>query len=89
MSDQSQNVCQDQETFNEALREGIDSYNEQRKVSTGYMLFYLILALFFLVWALILAYQPKRSQERLLHLFLALLASPLYVLSYYMNCLKK
>lgn len=87
MSDQ--NVCQDQETFNEALRQGIDSYNDTRQISTGYMIFYLVLALLFLVWALVLAYEPKRSQERLLHIFVALLASPLYVLSYYLNCLKK
>lgn len=83
------NVCRDQEAFNEALRQGIENYNEDRKMSTGYMTFYLVLGLVFLVWALVLAYEPKRSHERLLHIFVALLASPLYVLSYYLNNLTK
>ena len=83
------NVCKDQETFNEALKTGFESMYEEKKVSTGYMLFYFILATIFLFWALVLSYQCPKSANRILHILFALLASPLYVLSYYLNCLGK
>jgi len=86
---ETENVCQDQQTFNEALKKGLESLSEDKKVSSGYMLMYLILATIFLVWALMLSYQCPKSSNRILHILFALLASPLYVLSYYLNCLAK
>lgn len=83
----STNVCQDQATFNDAVGAALDTYGEERKVSTGAMTLYLVLVLVFFIWALILAFQLKRGNDRLLHLFVAMIGSPLYVISYYLNAL--
>ncbi len=81
----SSNVCQDQNSFNNALATGLDTYSEQRKMSSGSMVLYLLLVLAFFIWALVLAFRMKKGNERLLHLFVAMIASPLYVISYYLN----
>lgn len=83
----SSNICQDQTSFNNAIGTALDSYAEDRKVPTSSMYLYLVLVLIFFLWAIVLAFRLKRGNERTLHLFLAMIASPVYVISYYLNCL--
>lgn len=81
----SSNVCQDQMTFNNAVSTALETYADERKVSSATMTIYFILMLIFFIWALVLAFGMKRGNERLLHIILAMILSPIYVISYYLN----
>lgn len=83
----SSNICQDQTSFNNALSIGLDTYRDEQKMSSGTMGIYLLLVLVLFVWALVLAFRLKRGNERLLHILVAMLASPIYIISYYLNCM--
>lgn len=84
-------VCENQDTFNNAVSIAIDNYKEEKKtsaqVSTGTMTIYAILMLILFIWAIVLAFQVKKGSERILHLLAAMILSPLYIISYYVNML--
>ena len=81
----SSSICQDQTSFNNALSIGLDTYRDEQKMTSGTMYVYLLLVLVFFIWALMLAMRLKHGNERILHLVVAMIASPLYVISYYLN----
>lgn len=89
MSESCDTLCKDQETFNKAL----DSYREEKnneikeeiKKNRGTIMTLVIIMLIFLVWAVMLALKVKDPEHRTLHVFLALLTSPLYILSYLLS----
>lgn len=85
----STTVCENQSTFNEAVSIAIDNYKEENKMktTTGAITIYAILMFILFVWALVLAFRLKKGSERLLHLIVAMIVSPLYILSYYLNML--
>jgi hypothetical protein len=83
----SQNVCNDQKTFNKAVKKAIkhiddDDDENQNKTSK---LFMVLITLFFYLWAVLLALKVSDKDHRVLHITLALLLGPLYVLSYYLG----
>jgi hypothetical protein len=79
-------VCQDQTSFNQAFNKAVkyvDKKNQplpMAKMLTG------LLVLVFFVWALMLAMKVEgTSEQKLVHLVLAMVFSPLYVIAHYLN----
>jgi hypothetical protein len=83
MSDR--NVCKNQTTFNNAFTNALNYYNSSENTPSILTILYAIILLIFLIWAVFLVLAMKKSNERILHLFFAIIASPLYVISYYLN----
>jgi hypothetical protein len=81
------NVCDNQQVFNKAVRDAVKHINDEddnNSNSTAKMLMVLI-GLSFYLWALFLALKVADKEHRVLHVTLALLTGPLYVLSYYLG----
>jgi hypothetical protein len=80
-------VCDNQATFNVALRKGI-KYNNEKTMDdmSSMMLVYSILYLIFFVWAVMIVLKTvPKGAIRTQHLLFAMVASPVYVISYYVN----
>jgi DNA-binding XRE family transcriptional regulator len=83
----STNVCNDQKTFNKAVRKAINHIeddDEKPKNNTARMIMVLITLTMYL-WAVLLALKVSDKEHRVLHITLALLLGPLYVLSFYLG----
>lgn len=88
-----ENVCANQDTFNESLKAAAKHFRQERedemkKNKNLYMvagLMYLVL----LVWALVLAMKISDREHRVLHTVVALVCPPAYVLSHYLSGMKK
>ena len=80
-----QNVCKNQSTFNNAFTNALNYYSTHENMPSLLTILYAILLLIFLIWAVFLSLQMKKSNERILHLFFAIIASPLYIIAYYLN----
>ena len=87
--DPDKDVCQNQNDFNMAVRNAI-KYNMKQDVKQAkpYLIPYLVLWALFFVWALTLAMRVNRGPDRVLHMFFAMMASPLYVLAHYLGMMK-
>lgn len=77
------NVCQNQDTFNQSLSQAVKYMEKKDRPSKAVQL--VLLAVFFilLLWALLLA--SKSGMDKTLHYVLAMLFSPVYILSYYLS----
>ena len=89
------NVCQNQDSFNDAFQQAVNTYPKKEydqltsAQKTSIMIqriIYVILGLVFIVWAVILA---QKSNDKTLHTLLAVIFSPIYVLSYYISTIIK
>lgn len=86
----SENVCENQDKFNVAVRKAIVKNNEDAvESSKGWLFLYLLLAIVFLVWAISLAMKMPKGADKIVHLVIAMVASPVYVLAYYVGEVKK
>ena len=86
----SENVCANQDRFNVAVRKAIRKNNEDAvENSQNWILLYVLLMLGFLIWAVTLAMKMPKGPEKILHLVIAMVASPVYVLAYYVGEVKK
>lgn len=86
----SMNVCENQDKFNVAIQKAINKNNEDALNSMGPWLYvYVLLGLIFFVWAIMLAMKVPQGSQRVLHLVLAILVSPVYVISHYLGEMKK
>jgi succinate-acetate transporter protein len=80
--DPKSNVCTNQDDFNHALKSAlkkIDKDNMKKEGSVMYL--YLVPWLIFLLWALILAMRVPEGPNKVVHIILAVLFSPLYVIA--------
>jgi hypothetical protein len=81
-------VCNDQQTFNKAVRNAIqhidDDDDNKQQNQTAKVIVSVIMLVFYL-WALLLAMRVTDPQHRVLHIIFALLTGPLYVLSFYLG----
>lgn len=81
-----ENVCSDQKTFNKAVRHAVrhlDDDDEPQNDTTKMIMTLIVLS--FYLWAVLLAMKVADKDHRVLHVTLALLTGPLYVLSYYLG----
>lgn len=84
------NVCDTQDDFNVAFDKAIKQNNKDAmKKSTPWIYVYIVLLMIFFVWALVLAMQVPPGPGRLVHLVLAMVFSPIYVLAYYLGALEE
>jgi cytochrome bd-type quinol oxidase subunit 2 len=82
--DQDKPVCDNQDDFNQALRVAIKQNREDlMEEQKPWLLVYTVMWLIFMVWAILLAMQA--DSNRVLHLVIAILFSPLYVISHYLS----
>lgn len=86
---EEQNVCENQEIFNAAVREALENYKKEEEKTTknsiALYVLYTLSIIVFLVWAVYLVTREKKSDERVIHFLYAIILSPIYVLSYYLN----
>ena len=86
-------LCSDQKTFNRAVRKAIDHIDDvdenDQSNSFGVKLIVSLIMISFYLWALLLALKVSDKEHRVLHVTLALLTGPLYVLSYYLGIMKQ
>lgn len=82
------NVCQNQDKFNQAFHEALNNDKEKyMDKNKNWLTIYSILWLISMIWAVILAMKVKDPEHRVIHLVLAFLFSPIYVLSHYMSAI--
>lgn len=81
-------VCRDQKTFNNAVYKAIKHTREKdaKKMAEGFLV-YLVIHVIFLIWGVILAFKAQPPQNRILHIVLAILFAPIYVIAYYLDML--
>lgn len=91
------NVCKDQNTFNDSVGKALDHNNkkklkkfgdkikENRSIYALFALLYLVL----LLMAVFLAMKVKDDEHRILHLIIALVCPPTYIVGYYLSTLGK
>ena len=79
----SKNVCNDQKTFNKAVKKAINNLDDPDSKNQTANLIMVLITLTFYVWALLLALKVQDKQHRLLHVLFALVFGPIYVLAYY------
>jgi succinate-acetate transporter protein len=81
-------ICQDQDNFNSSFYKALQYSREKETKGMGIVLsMYLILHTIFIFWAVLLAFKQE-PQGRIIHITLAIIFSPAYVISYYLNSLQ-
>ena len=84
----STNLCNDQKTFNKAVRNEIEHIDDSDNDNNISKTIVSIIMLVFYIWALLLSMRITDPQHRVLHILLALLTGPLYVLSFYLGMME-
>lgn len=84
--DPNSNVCQNQDDFNEAFRKAI-KHNNKKNMKDAQPWVWVLMSLYiiFFIWAIILASKVQDPQQRVVHMTLALVFAPAYVLGYYLG----
>ena len=79
-------VCDNQEDFNKAFYRALKkSKKKDEKYVVGSIALYMVIHIIFLIWGVLLAFKSQPPQNRVIHITLAILAGPAYVLAYYLN----
>jgi bacteriorhodopsin len=85
-------VCQNQDAFNDAfykaIKEARKKEQDENSKNTGLqwaIAIYALIHIIFLVWGVFLAINSQPPENRVLHLVLAIIFAPLYVISYYIG----
>ena len=85
---QDLNLCDSQHNFNHAFYKALKhARNKDSKIIAGPLAVYLVIHTIFLVWGTVLAFKSQPPQNRVVHITLAIVFGPAYVLSYYLNIL--
>jgi hypothetical protein len=80
------NVCQTQHKFSRAVYTALkDARNKDNKLMANAVTIYLCIHFIFLIWGVMLAFKSQPKQNRVVHITLAMVFGPAYVLSYYLN----
>ena len=86
--DTGNNACANQATFNSAVYNAVKYCEKKDKAPTWVVVVTAIIMAIFLGWAIILALKIGATTSRetsILHVVLAVLFSPIYILSYYLG----
>lgn len=79
-------VCNNQDSFNTAFYKALKYSNKKETKKLGTVLIiYVIIHMIFVVWGVLLAFKSQPPENRVVHITLALVFAPAYVLSYYIN----
>ena len=79
-------LCDNQKNFNHAFYTALNNAREEdaKKISIP-LVIYLVMHTIFLIWGIILAFKSQPPQNRIVHITLAIVFAPAYVLGYYLN----
>jgi succinate-acetate transporter protein len=78
-------LCDNQDNFNDAFYKALkDSRKKDNKKMASGVGIYMLIHLIFLFWGIMLALKQPKDQQ-IVHLTLAIVFSPVYVLAYYLN----
>ena len=77
-------VCKNQDAFNKSFREAIKYVQKENEPRQWVQLVVAVFGIILIVWAVILAVRVHGSEQRI-HIVLALLFSPVYIISYYLS----
>lgn len=78
-------LCDNQDNFNDAFYKALkDSRKRDNKKMASGVGIYMLIHLIFLFWGIMLALKQPKDQQ-IVHLTLAMVFSPAYVLAYYLN----
>lgn len=95
----SNNVCMSQSSYNQAFGKALDEYKKEQEIKYGFrcgdndmgckfnVMITCVIMIIFYLWALLIALKIKEPEHRTLHVLLALLTGPLYVLAHYASTL--
>jgi hypothetical protein len=83
--DEKANVCNNQDDYNTALRKAID-YNDKKnyKEARPWIKIYIILWAITFTWAVLIALKVKDPEHRVLHVAIASVFSPAYLIAHYL-----
>ena len=81
------NVCSDQKTFNKAVKKALNHLDddEDKPKNQTARIFMVLITLSLYLWAVLLALKVSDADHRVLHVSLALVLGPVYVLAYYLG----
>lgn len=78
-------LCNDQDSFNHAFYKALrHSRKKDDKKVAGAVCVYMIIHLMFLIWGIMLAFKQP-AENRVVHITLAMVFAPAYVLAHYLN----
>lgn len=77
------NVCQNQDTFNQSMNQAVKYIEKKNRPGKIVQLVALAVLFIIVLWALMLASKVD-SNDQTLHYVLAMVFSPVYILSYYL-----
>jgi len=77
-------VCQNQDTFNKSFHEAIKYVEKKNEPRKWVQVVVFLLLVVLITWALLLSMKVSPSQ-RTLHIVLALVFSPVYIIAHYLN----
>lgn len=76
-------VCDNQDDFNNAFATAVKEYNKKMsKKWSGFLTVYAIFHIICIVWAVYLALKSSPPENRVLHVTLAVVFGPAYLISY-------
>jgi len=78
-------ICNNQDTFNTSFREAVKAYDKHEKPKNWILIVSVLIYLVFIIWAVILVAKMSPSDDKNKHYVLAILFSPAYIISYYVN----
>jgi putative exporter of polyketide antibiotics len=75
-------ICSSQSDFNIAVKKALDNYEgKNKKGYKDFMLVFSIIYLILTIWAVFLAMKIPDREHRTLHIFFAIVAGPVYLIS--------
>lgn len=78
-------VCTNQNTFNRAFRNAIKNMVKKDEQSTTSQVIFVLVYMFLIVWALMLASRMPSGNAKSMHYMFAIIAPPIYIISYYVG----
>ena len=78
--------CEDQRSFNSAVYNALKYITKEQALENSKgLFFYFIIHFVFLVWGIMLAIKSQPKENRVLHILLAFIFAPFYVMAYYLD----
>lgn len=77
-------VCQNQDSFNQSFEKAVKYVQKKNEPKKWVQVVLFIIILVIVVWALLLAMKVSPSHRKI-HLILALVFSPFYIIAHYLN----
>lgn len=78
-------VCETQDKFNNAFQGAVTYVEKKERPSRFLQLVSLIIMITVIIWALLLADKMNVGNDKIIHVVLALVFSPFYIISYYIS----